>query len=75
MSHLSYEMQLADAMNDLHEQVRLEHLPSQMNEDGKREIDDWSAAPGADVFQFYASLYVKYVEIARKLEECYDQIV
>ena len=27
------------------------------------------------MFQYHASLYIKYVDIARKLEECYDQIV
>ena len=25
-------------------------------------------------FQFYGTLYIKYIEIYRKLEDCYDQL-
>ena len=35
-------------------------------------MDTW--APD-EVFQHLASLYVKYIDIYRKLEECYDQMV
>jgi hypothetical protein len=28
-----------------------------------------------EVFQHLACLYIKYIDIHRKLEECYDQIV
>jgi hypothetical protein len=33
----------------------------------KREDQEW--------FHFYANLYIKYIDIFRKLEDCYDQIV
>ena len=28
-----------------------------------------------ELFQHYACLYIKYIDIYRKLEDCYDQIV
>jgi IQ and AAA domain-containing protein len=72
MSHVAYDMQLADAMNDLQEQIKVEHLPKELNEDGKPNIEDWGQS---EVFSYLASLYIKYIDIYRKLEECYDQIV
>jgi hypothetical protein len=33
---------------------------------------DW---PEDEVFQYLAVLYIKYIDIYRKLEECYDQCV
>ena len=28
-----------------------------------------------DIFQHLANLYIRYIEIYRKIEECYDQMV
>lgn len=59
-------------MNELQEQVKNEHEPNQENEQGKPVIQDW---PEDEVFQYLAVLYIKYIDIYRKLEECYDQCV
>jgi len=50
----------------------MENLPSDKNDAGVENIETW--APD-EVFQHLASLYVKYIDIYRRLEECYDQIV
>lgn len=47
-------------------------MPSEKNEKGEENIVDWQ---NDEIFQYLASLYIKYIEIYRKLEECYDQIV
>jgi hypothetical protein len=72
MSHIAYDLQLSDALNDLHEQYKVEQIPSEqekellaMNKEERREY----------MFQHYSSLYIKYIDIFRKLEECYDQMV
>ena len=72
MSHVAYDMQLADALNDLQEQIKVEHLPKELNEEGQMNCLDWGQS---EVFSFLASLYIKYIDIYRKLEECYDQMV
>ena len=41
MSHIAYDLQLADVMNDLQEQVKVEHLPAELNEEGKENITTW----------------------------------
>jgi len=32
MSHVAYDLLLSDAMNDLQEQVKVEHVPAEKNE-------------------------------------------
>ena len=34
MSHVAYDLQLSDAMNDLQEQVKVENAPTDKNEHG-----------------------------------------
>ena len=41
MSHVAYDLQLADAMNDLQEQVKVEHVPAEKNEAGVENIETW----------------------------------
>lgn len=72
MSHTAYDLQLQEAMHELQEQVKSEHEPNQLNEAGKPVLTDW---PEDEVFQYLAVLYIKYIDIYRKLEECYDQCV
>ena len=50
----------------------MENMPAEVNEQGVEAIESWSTD---EVFQHLASLYVKYIDIYRKLEECYDQMV
>lgn len=59
-------------MNDLQEQVKVEHVPKELNEQGVPYIETW---PVDEVFMHLAALYIKYIDIYRKLEECYDQMV
>ena len=69
MSHVAYDLQLADAMNDLQEQVKVENVPAEKNEAGEDNIQTWQPD---ERFQHFACLYIKYIDIYRKLEECYD---
>ena len=42
-----------------------------MNEQGKINLDTW-APDGSEIFMHMCVLYIKYIDIYRKLEECYD---
>jgi len=50
----------------------VEHVPAEKNEQGVENIETW---PPDEVFQHLAGLYIKYIDIYRKLEETYDQCV
>ncbi|KAL4506963.1 hypothetical protein ABPG72_001384 [Tetrahymena utriculariae] len=72
MSNMQYNMKWQEAINDLMEQVTLEYLPLEQNEQQlgmkyKRDSSEW--------FHFWATLYIKYIDIYKKLEDCYDQLV
>jgi len=41
MSHVAYDLQLADAINDLQEQVKVENVPAEKNELGVENIESW----------------------------------
>ena len=56
-------------MNDLQEQCKVEQVPAEKNEQGVENIEGW---PADEIFQHLAGLYIKYIDIYRKLEECYD---
>lgn len=72
MSHVAYDLQLSDAMNDLQEQVKVEAVPPEKYADGKAQnMED----DNDEMFQHLACLYIKYIDVYRKLEECYDQMV
>ena len=67
-----YNMKWQEAINDLMEQVTLEYLPLEQNESSlgmkyKRDNSEW--------FHFWATLYIKYIDIYKKLEDSYDQLV
>lgn len=65
MSHAAYNQQWHDAHQTINELIKVE-LPE---EPDKPERDRTA------VFQKLATLFIKYVQIFRKLEACYDQIV
>jgi hypothetical protein len=50
----------------------VENVPSEKNESGVENIETWQPD---ECFQHLACLYIKYIDIYRKLEECYDQMV
>ena len=71
MSNASYNFKWEEAMAELHEQVHHETLPTPAN--GVPE-----PVPPPDplvAFQHYGQLYVRYMQIFKKLEECYDCMV
>ena len=47
-------------------------MPAEKNELGQENIETWQPD---EAFQHLACLYIKYIDIYRKLEECYDQMV
>jgi hypothetical protein len=61
-------------MNDLIEAKQVEEEPAQINEEtNKPQIENpWNES---QIFEHLGKLYVKYIGIYKKLEECYDQIV
>eukprot|EP00927_Polykrikos_kofoidii_P073274 TRINITY_DN6931_c0_g2_i1.p1 TRINITY_DN6931_c0_g2~~TRINITY_DN6931_c0_g2_i1.p1 ORF type:complete len:859 (+),score=195.27 TRINITY_DN6931_c0_g2_i1:130-2706(+) len=66
MSHATYQMKWTECMQELMEQVQIEYLPAEAAENGQY------FEPG---FQHFALLYIKYLQIYRKLEDCHDQMV
>ena len=69
MSHVAFNLQLAEAVNDLQDQVKSEFLPKEKNERGDENFVDWQPE---EIFQHLAGLYLKYIDIYKRLEECYD---
>ncbi|KAK3595612.1 hypothetical protein CHS0354_009573 [Potamilus streckersoni] len=65
MSHSTYNKQWAEAQSAIMDLLQQE-LPA---EPRKPEKDRLAA------FQFLATMYIKYIQIFRRLEQCYDQIV
>ena len=53
-------------MQELMDQVQVEYLPAEAAENGQ------FFEPG---FQHFANLYIKYLQIYKKLEDCHDQMV
>jgi len=66
MSHSTYQNKWTECMQELMEQVQIEYLPAEAAEIGQL------FEPG---FQHFALLYIKYLQIYRKLEDCHDQMV
>jgi SpoVK/Ycf46/Vps4 family AAA+-type ATPase len=73
MSHAFYNMKWQTAMEELAEQIEIENPPPRLDERG-REIKE-EKITWEDAFQHYACLYIRYIQIYRKLEDCYDQVV
>eukprot|EP00756_Hemistasia_phaeocysticola_P034298 Hpha_TRINITY_DN16514_c1_g6::TRINITY_DN16514_c1_g6_i1::g.134025::m.134025 len=72
MSNLTFEELLRESVVDLHEQLEEDHdlwaeLPAQRG--GATSVPDTFLA------QHYAPMYVKYLQIFRKLEKVYDQVI
>lgn len=72
MSNIQYELKWKEALNDLLDNYHMEYLPYDENvEKGKlrarRKPKEW--------FDFYAQLYLRYIETYKKLEDVYDQIL
>jgi len=74
MSNATYNGQWAGAMAELAEQVHLED-PTLEAEEGAPEPEPVRPTSIAQAFQHFACLYIKYLQIFRKLERCYDGMV
>ena len=73
MSHAYYSAAWQSAMEELSAQIELENPPVQLNDNGKplpEKSITWD-----DAFQHFACLYLRYLSIYRKLEDCYDQMI
>ncbi|EER08675.1 conserved hypothetical protein [Perkinsus marinus ATCC 50983] len=67
MSNKAWQHRWADAMTELLEQIRIEHLPA---------AADREDAPILDVgFQPTALVYAKYLQLYTKIEDIYDQMI
>mmetsp|Transcript_153261 Transcript_153261/g.267789 ORF Transcript_153261/g.267789 Transcript_153261/m.267789 type:complete len:902 (-) Transcript_153261:616-3321(-) len=69
MSNLTYEQQLREAMVDLREQLtqdekfKEDKIPKDKMQQLQFFMQNWSA------------MYIRYLQVFRKLEDCYDQIL
>jgi len=61
------------AMEELSEQIEIENPPPELGPNGKPLPDKEISTEFA--YQHFACLYIRYLQIFRKLENCYDQIV
>lgn len=73
MSHAFYQSQWQKAMEELSDTIEIENPPVQMSDNGKplpEKTITWDEA-----FQHFAVLYLRYLGIQRRLEDCYDQML
>lgn len=71
MANASYDIMWQDAMADLNEQLHVEGIDE--DDDGRRhESRDVTIF---QAFQHFACLYIKYLQIFRRLETCYDSMI
>ncbi|GAB5357567.1 hypothetical protein AAMO2058_000385300 [Amorphochlora amoebiformis] len=67
MSHSYYNEQWQHAMESLNVQIESE------NPESKKVLS--ADATWDDIWQHYSTLYIRYIQIFRELEGCYDQMV
>lgn len=73
MAHAHYNLLWQKAMEELSELIEVENPPPQYDANGRvipERPMSWNAA-----HRHYALLYIKYLQVFRKLEKCHDQIV
>jgi len=81
MSNQSFNLKWQEAMNDLLEQTHIEDETLEMTEAQKIAWETDLAAGKVEetdaivAFQTYACSYIKYLQIFKKLEACYDNLV
>eukprot|EP01041_Mallomonas_annulata_P004376 gene4375-8717_t len=77
MANASYDNMWRDAMADLNEQLHVEGVDDEP-EMGMTKTGTQSSAREVTIFQafqHFACLYIKYLQIFRKLETCYDSMI
>eukprot|EP00753_Platysulcus_tardus_P020054 PLAT7719.1.p1 GENE.PLAT7719.1~~PLAT7719.1.p1 ORF type:complete len:919 (+),score=579.46 PLAT7719.1:53-2758(+) len=82
MAHVTFDLKWQEAMADLSEQLHIEDPTLDL--DGDLAIGGGAGGGGGssavvvspvEAFQHWACLYIKYLQIFRKLEDCYDMMV
>lgn len=74
MANVTYDMMWAEAMADLNEQIHIEDHTMGVPE-GQEPPPPPPPASILEAFQHFACLYIKYMQIFKRLEECYDAMV
>lgn len=70
MSDKYFYNKFSTALVDLLEQYQQELYPDNINAKNQKISTEWSCK---DWMNFYVVLYIKYIDILRKVEDCYDQ--
>ena len=72
MANNTFDIMWQEAISDLGEQVRIEHVQANQQDDGAKKPAEISII---DAYQHFACLYIKYMQIFERLEKCYDSMV
>mmetsp|Transcript_33895 Transcript_33895/g.44710 ORF Transcript_33895/g.44710 Transcript_33895/m.44710 type:complete len:899 (-) Transcript_33895:293-2989(-) len=77
MSRATYDSMWREAMAELNEQVHIEDntLDEEEGEDPDAKKEEPQEVKIEEAFQHFACLYIKYLQIMKKLELCYDAMV
>ena len=73
MSEKYFYDKFFSALIELHEEIQLEQWPASVGPNGKRPCDSWTDMK--QFLNFFVGVYVKYIYLMRKIEDCYDQII
>jgi hypothetical protein len=74
MANVTYDMMWQEAMAELNEQVHIEDHTMGIPE-GVEPPPPPPQVPILEAYQHYACLYIKYMQIFKRMEECYDAMV
>jgi len=72
MSEKFFYAKFSEALTDIIEQYQQELYPDSLGNKNQKISQEWSCK---DWLNFYVALYVKYIDILRRVEDCYDQTI
>lgn len=70
MSDKFFYTKFSNSLLEIIEVYQTECYPDSLNPKNQKISEEWSCK---DWMNFYVPLYIKYVDILRKIEDCYDQ--
>jgi hypothetical protein len=70
MSDIYFYNKFSTALVDILEQYQQELFPDNLNAKNQKISIEWSCK---DWLNFYVALYVKYINVLKRVEDCYDQ--
>ena len=73
MSEKYFYDKFFSSLIELHEEIQLEQWPASIGPNGKRPCDSWTDMK--QYLNFFVGIYVKYIYLMKKIEDCYDQII